>query len=163
MLRGAPSRPPSVAAPHPGTANCSVDWHTQPLDHFSFTETRTFEQRVFSYVGYWRRPNAGSAAGPILFYCGNEASVELYVNATGWMWEHAEELGALLVFAEHRYYGESIPYAPGTKGCMSFLTTEQAMADFAYLIDHLRDAWGARHSAFIGFSEVEKLWRLVLL
>jgi hypothetical protein len=59
---------------------------------------------------------------------------------------------ARLVFAEHRYYGESMPFAPGTKGCMSWLTTEQAMADFAYLIDTIRQEKGAAKSPFIGFG-----------
>ena len=51
-----------------------------------------------------------------------------------------------------RYYGESMPYAPNTPGCLNFLTSEQAMADFAYLIDHLRTSWGAAKSAFLGFG-----------
>ena len=50
--------------------------------------------------------------GAIWFYCGNEANVELYINATGLMWENAEAAGALLVFAEHRYYGETLIF-PG--------------------------------------------------
>lgn len=68
------------------------------------------------------------------------------------MWESAEEFGALLIFAEHRYYGQSLPYPAGTDGCLSFLTTEQAMADFAYLIDHIRRERGAQKSPFIGFG-----------
>ncbi|CAN0465415.1 unnamed protein product, partial [Laminaria digitata] len=41
---------------------------------------------------------------------GNEADVSLYVGATGLMWENAPAFNALLVFAEHRYYGESLPF-----------------------------------------------------
>lgn len=76
------------------------------------------------------------------------------MNHTGLMWESAEEFGALLVFAEHRYYGQSMPFPPKTAGCMNFLTTEQAMADFAYLIDYLRTNGGAQKSAV---SERRKL------
>lgn len=31
-----------------------------------------------------------------------------YVNATGLMWENAPEFGAMLLWAEHRYYGRCV-------------------------------------------------------
>ena len=86
----------------PSTADCSVSYHKQPLDHFSYTENRSFAQRVFTNDQHWR------PGGPILFYCGNEASVELYVNATGLMWENCAAFRCLMVFAEHRYWGKSL-------------------------------------------------------
>ena len=139
----------------PGTQNCTVHYLEQDIDHFNWfpplgdANQTTFRQRFFVYDKYWDKSNHG----PVFFYFGNEDNVELYVNHTGLMWESAEAFKALLVFGEHRYYGTSLPYAAGTSGCMQFLSTEQAMADFAYLVDHLRsDAWGATHSAFIGFG-----------
>lgn len=47
-------------------------------------------------------------------------------TSAGLMWELAPRFGALLVFAEHRYYGESQPFAHDSKRNMAFLTTEQA-------------------------------------
>ena len=125
--------PPSSS--HPGVSNCTVSWHTQALDHFDYSEQRTWSQRVFSFDKYW------VPGGPILFYCGNEANVELYVNATGFMWEHAAQLKAKLVFAEHRYYGESLPLGPSSTANAStlrWLTMEQALADYASLIYSLK-------------------------
>lgn len=47
---------------------------------------------------------------------GNEADVTLYLSATGLMWENAPDFRALLVFAEHRFYGESLPFGAPDKG-----------------------------------------------
>ena len=137
----------TIAPPvRPSTANCSVSYHTQPLDHFSYTDNRSFAQRVFTNDQHWR------PGGPILFYCGNEASVELYVNATGWMWERAEAFGALLVWAEHRYYGKTQPFGSaassgassgGNASTLRWLTLEQALADYATLIHALKAQRGA--------------------
>ena len=51
----------------------------------------------------------GKAGAPILFYTGNESPVQEYVNNTGLMWDLAASLKARVVFAEHRYFGESVP------------------------------------------------------
>ena len=70
----------------------------------------TFPQRYFFCDEHWSTDAATGERGPIFFYTGNEANVELYVNATGLMWENAAKFGALLVFVESRFYGESRPF-----------------------------------------------------
>ena len=48
----------------------------------------------------------------------------------------------MVIFAEHRYYGQSLPYGnksltpdPNFNG---FLTSEQALADYAYLLHYIK-------------------------
>ncbi len=91
----------------------------------------TFLMRYFVCDTYWE-PGPDGAMGPIFFYFGNEADVELYLNNTGLMWESAPMFGALIVFAEHRYYGDSKPFESDViRQHMNYLTSEQAMADYA--------------------------------
>lgn len=69
------------------------------------------------------------------------------------MWESAAEFGALLVFAEHRYYGESKPYSGSElHSNMQYLTAEQAMADYAELLAELKSDLQAEQSPVIGFG-----------
>ena len=133
----------------PGTSNCSVQYFDQTLDHFNFNPHSTFKQRYFTYKGNWQ------PGGPIFFYAGNEASVELYVNATGLMWENAANFGAMLVFAEHRYYGVSLPFGEDSfkPERLQWLTMEQALADYAHLIYTLkRTEWRSELSPVIAFG-----------
>ncbi|XP_061575747.1 lysosomal Pro-X carboxypeptidase [Cololabis saira] len=120
----------------------------QKIDHFGFLEDGTFKQRYLVADQHWHQPD-----GPILFYTGNEGDITWFCNNTGFMWEVAEELGAMLVFAEHRYYGESLPFGQDSYSDskhLNYLTSEQALADFAVLIQNLKSTvpW-AVHSPVI--------------
>lgn len=58
------------------------------------------------------------------------------------MWEIAPEFGALLVFAEHRYYGKSLPFGNDSFSDakhLGYLTSAQAMADYIFLIGYLQN------------------------
>lgn len=73
------------------------------------------------------------------------------------MWENAAALGAALVFAEHRFYGVSMPFG-GTQvenmapSKITYLTMEQALADFSVLIGALKDEWDSQSSAVVAFG-----------
>ncbi|XP_037527045.1 lysosomal Pro-X carboxypeptidase [Rhipicephalus sanguineus] len=121
------------------------------LDHFAFHNNKTFEIRYAMADQYWDHDG-----GPIFFYTGNEDEVENFITNTGIMWEWAPEFNALIVFAEHRFYGQSLPF--GNKSYESphhlgYLTSEQAMADYADLILHLKYTLpGAEKSAVVAFG-----------
>jgi lysosomal Pro-X carboxypeptidase len=61
----------------------------------------------------------------------------------------------LVVFAEHRYYGESLPFGEKSfqQQNIGYLTSEQALADYAYLITWLKqNRPGASNSPVIVFG-----------
>ncbi|XP_003935096.1 lysosomal Pro-X carboxypeptidase [Saimiri boliviensis] len=128
-----PTNPTSLPAV---AKNYSVLYFQQKVDHFGFNTVKTFNQRYLVADKYWKK-NGGS----ILFYTGNEGDIIWFCNNTGFMWDVAEELKAMLVFAEHRYYGESLPFGDSSfkdSRHLNFLTSEQALADFAELIKHMK-------------------------
>lgn len=79
-----------------------------------------------------------------------EANVELYTDHTGLIWENAQRLNAAVVFAEHRYYGKSKLFSSAQTCDMRYLTTEQALADYAVVIDAYKRELNIR--AVIGFG-----------
>ena len=133
-----------TAAPKPSIVNCTWLYFEQKLDHFAQEPNpATYQERYCLYDKYWKKGADVGFTGtdeqaPIFFYTGNESPVDEYVNNTGLMWEMGERMGALLVFAEHRYEGDSVPKLHGVKSCISFCTTSQALADFAALIKYLK-------------------------
>ncbi|XP_047127027.1 lysosomal Pro-X carboxypeptidase isoform X1 [Hydra vulgaris] len=129
----------------------TTHWFPQTLDHFSFrSEDYQFAQRYLINDDYFK-PGA-----PVFFYTGNEGDITWFCNNTGFMWDIAEEFSAMLVFAEHRYYGESMPFGSDSykdASHLGYLTSEQALADFAVLIDYIKVSVPATsESPFIAFG-----------
>ncbi|GJQ72873.1 hypothetical protein Trydic_g1521 [Trypoxylus dichotomus] len=107
-----------------------------PVDHFSFAKNETFKLKYLVNDTYWKN------GGPIFFYTGNEGSIELFAKNTGFMWEIAPLFNAYIVFAEHRYYGDSLPYGDKTFADpvhLGYLTSSQALADYVLLIAAIQD------------------------
>ena len=124
---------------HPSAADCKEEWFEQRVDHFSSKlppgGSYTWRQRFLTNDRYHNPDN-----GSIFFYTGNEGDVTLYANNTGLMWENAKQFGALLVFAEHRYYGLSWPLANESLSLqhMQYLSSQQALADYALLLNDIK-------------------------
>jgi len=126
-------------------------WYTTQVDHFSFANNDVYKMRYLVNDTWW-----DGNGGPIFFYAGNEGDITLFLQNTGLMFDIAPEFSALIVFAEHRYYGKSQPYEnvslsdPAKAG---YLTSEQALADYADLLTNLRVTLpGAEGSPVIVFG-----------
>ena len=110
-----------------------------PLDHFSPGgpgASATFNLRYLVNSDAC----ANVAECPVIFYCGGEGDVIAFANATGFLWEQSTAVGAALVYAEHRYYGTSVPpqHSLGNgEGQFQYLRSQQALADFAVLASNL--------------------------
>lgn len=73
------------------------------------------------------------------------------------MWDMAPMFNALLLFAEHRFYGETLPF--GNKSLttldnLGYLTSEQALADYAVFLTWFKNEnyTEAQSSSVIAFG-----------
>lgn len=142
-----PNQPPSAIASVPSPNQLSVVqappayreiFHDQTLDHFNYNDDRTFPQR-FLLNDEWFNPNEGS----IFFYAGSQENIVESWNNDLFLMENAARFKAMIVFAEHRFYGKSMPFGNRSLEINNivFLTIEQALADYAKLIVHLKDSY----------------------
>ena len=114
------------------------------MDHFAFSPPPPnaapfWDQRYLVHDSFFDPQN-----GTVFFYTGNEGDVTLYADHAGLMWESAAAFRALLIFAEHRFYGASQPF-PGANATQhyGYLSSQLALADYANLLRGVLPALGA--------------------
>ena len=99
LLVGLP--PPPLS---PGARLAEPQWVEQKLDHFSESDTRTWQQRYFVNSSLWKRDS-----GPVFLMLGGEGPANPAWIATDTdMMRNAARFGALVFFLEHRFLFHSL-------------------------------------------------------
>ncbi|KAI8562970.1 hypothetical protein RHMOL_Rhmol03G0077100 [Rhododendron molle] len=132
-------------------------YFTQTLDHFNYhpESYETFQQRYLINDTSW---GGAEKNAPIFVYTGNEGNIEWFAQNTGFVYENAPRFEALIVFIEHRFYGESIPFGGDKKvayknsSTLGYLSSTQALADYATLIIDLKKNLSAPDSPVVVFG-----------
>ncbi|OAF60366.1 hypothetical protein VC83_03247 [Pseudogymnoascus destructans] len=123
--------PPAVPLPPAATARISNSTgnfvFTQLLDH-DLPHGDTFGQHV-----WWNSEHWGGPGSPIILFTPGETAADEYegylTNAT-LTGKFAQEVNGAVVMVEHRYWGESSPYADLTGHNLKQLTLRNSIADF---------------------------------
>lgn len=132
------------------TFNASVFNFTQKVDHFTYNSDETFNQRIILSTDHW-----GKDGSPIFFYTGNEGDIFMFANNTGFIWDIAPQFNAMIVFAEHRYYGTSMPFGGksfSSNDTIKYLTVDQALQDYAIIVEWIKSSYNAPSSPVISFG-----------
>lgn len=107
---------------------------------------------------------------PIFIYVGDGGHFTTEWLVRGHMFDIAADLKAALVTADHRYYGQNIPMPTASFDDLQFLTVDQALADLAILIDHVREnlrtsgrviLWGTGYGGALAANARKKFPHLV--
>ncbi|XP_076899353.1 uncharacterized protein LOC143553201 [Bidens hawaiensis] len=137
-------------------------FYNQTLDHFNYKPESyaKFQQRYIMNSKWWGGANTSA---PIFAYLGAEGPIDRDVDILGFHNETAPRFKALVVFLEHRFYGESNPVGlkggPGSIDAMresvknetirGYFNSAQALADYAELLLHIKDKLHAHNSPII--------------
>ncbi|KAK9168489.1 hypothetical protein Syun_000629 [Stephania yunnanensis] len=131
-------------------------YYKQTLDHFNYRPESfiTFNHRYVIDFQYW---GGAKTDAPIFVNLGEEAPLELDMKAIGFLHEQAPKLKALIVFIEHRYYGQSVPFGSRQEAFMNasrlgYFTSTQALADYAEVILHVKKMLMAERSPVVVFG-----------
>ncbi|KAA8550287.1 hypothetical protein F0562_001971 [Nyssa sinensis] len=131
-------------------------FYTQTLDHFNYKPESytTFQQRYIMNSKYWGGANTSS---PIFVYTGQESDITQVVSFAGFVVELASRFNGLLIYIEHRYYGDSMPFGSENEAfqnatTLGFFSSTQALADYAQLIIDLKRNLSAENCPIIALG-----------
>ncbi|KAJ0182325.1 hypothetical protein K1T71_001694 [Dendrolimus kikuchii] len=107
-------------------------WIEQPLDHFNASETSTWRMRYFERLDLWKK------GGPIYLFIYGEGPAGPTFLKTGILYELAKETKGAMFLSEHRFYGKSKPFDNLTVQNLMYLSSRQALADTANLLQTIK-------------------------
>ncbi|XP_031267895.1 lysosomal Pro-X carboxypeptidase-like [Pistacia vera] len=130
--------------------------YTQTLDHFNYKPESyaTFNQKYIINFKYWGGANTSS---PIFVYTGEEAPITRDIPFVGFIIDLASRFKGLLLYIEHRYYGDSMPFgsedeAFRNSSTLGFFSSTQALADYAQLILDIKKNLSAENCPVIALG-----------
>ncbi|KKA31228.1 hypothetical protein TD95_000807 [Thielaviopsis punctulata] len=111
-----------------------------PVDHFHNDSLYAPHSSANFSQRYWVDDRFYRPGGPVFLLAGGETSGadRLPFLQKGIIAQLAEATHGLGIVLEHRYYGESLPTDDFSTASLRFLTTDQALADFAYFAQTFR-------------------------
>ncbi|XP_058832266.1 putative serine protease F56F10.1 [Topomyia yanbarensis] len=118
--------------------NVQTLWFEQLLDHNDPTNPVTWKQRYYVNDKFF---NSSIGNGPVFLMIGGEGEATArWMNEGAWI-HYAKQYGALCFQLEHRFYGKSRPTKNLATKNLSYLTSEQALADLAYFIEAMNEKY----------------------
>lgn len=109
-----------------------VKWIEQRLDNFD-PQNEQFWQMRYMENNFFLQDR-----GPIFIFVGGETEIVQGWLLGGHMRDMARALNGTMFYTEHRYYGKSRPTSDITTDNLKYLTVDQALADLAHFISHVK-------------------------
>ena len=116
-----------------GSADELTFWVEQRRDHFNREDRARWQQRYFKNASFW-----DAREGPVFVMLGGEGPESARCVLRGHHVKLAAQHRALLLCLEHRHYGDSFPVPDLSTRNLAFLSSEQALADLARFLGHVR-------------------------
>eukprot|EP01132_Coremiostelium_polycephalum_P010268 gene10268-12595_t len=133
----------------------TAQYFLSQVDNFNPLNSDTFNQLYYVNSTYWQ------PGGPVFYLLGGEGPLtQSAVTGHFVLNTYAQKFSnypssvkdALIVAIEHRFYGQSVPYQSLSSSNLQYLTTPQALADYANFITFFKTKYNTGASKWIAFG-----------